>query len=216
MSNDSTPNPWETGTDELEHSALDECVKRQRLDHSVSVMVMPSNHCTLAIQFADRGARVLIADKTDQQQQVEGRILAAGLADNMAFNPCELPHPPEDPPGAPFDIIFVHRTLCAVPYEDARNIVRKLLRQMRIGGKLYLSVLGLHSELVEGYPGKEQSITERYAELAPATAKKYGIPVPVCLYSERDLFMLLLESGASVLRTLTTTYGNVKAVAVRM
>ena len=47
-------------------------------------------------------------------------------------------------------------------------------------------------------------------------ADKYGIAEPVCLYSERDLFLLLLESGASVLRTLTTTWGNVKGVAVRV
>ena len=47
-------------------------------------------------------------------------------------------------------------------------------------------------------------------------AEKYGIKQKVCLYSERDLFMLLLDAGASVLRTLTTTYGNVKAVAVRI
>jgi hypothetical protein len=45
---------------------------------------------------------------------------------------------------------------------------------------------------------------------------KYGIKSKVCLYSERNLFLLLLEAGASVLRTLTTTYGNVKAVAVRV
>ena len=30
------------------------------------------------------------------------------------------------------------------------------------------------------------------------------------------LFMLLLEAGASVLRTMTTTHGNVKGVAVRV
>jgi hypothetical protein len=47
-------------------------------------------------------------------------------------------------------------------------------------------------------------------------AEKYGIKGEVCLYSERDLFMLLLDAGASVLRTMTTTYGNVKAVAVRI
>jgi len=47
-------------------------------------------------------------------------------------------------------------------------------------------------------------------------AKKYGLHHPVCLYSERNLFMLLVEAGGSVLRTLTTTYGNVKGIAVRV
>jgi hypothetical protein len=212
----STANPWEIGTDELERSALEECVKRQRLDRRVSVMVMPANHCELGIQFARLGAQVIVADEASHQHEVEGRILAAGLRDEISYAPCAIPAPPENPSGEPFDIIFVRRSLCSVPYAEARQIVRQLLRQLRIGGKLYLSVLGLHSELSEGYTGKEQPVEERFSPLAPELAGKYVIPFPVCLYSERNLFMLLLEAGGSVLRTLTTTYGNVKGVAVRV
>jgi hypothetical protein len=94
--------------------------------------------------------------------------------------------------------------------------VRRLLLELRIGGKLYVSVLGLHSELGDGYGGGETPVEERFAELAPAVAAKYGVSGPVCLYTERNLFMLLLAAGASVLRTMTTTYGNVKGIAVRV
>ncbi|MFZ1444919.1 MAG: hypothetical protein WAS49_05520, partial [Candidatus Dechloromonas phosphoritropha] len=59
-------------------------------------------------------------------------------------------------------------------------------------------------------------VEQRYAPLTPAIAERYGIEGAVCLYSERNLFMLLLEAGASVLRTMTTTHGNVKGVAVRV
>ena len=216
MSHDSTAKPWEIGTDELERSALEECVKRQRVDRRVSVMVMPANHCELGIQFAHLGAQVIVADEPSHRQEVEGRILAAGLRDEIRYTPCAIPAPPENSDGEPFDIIFVRRSLCSVPYAEARQIVRQLLRQLRIGGKLYVSVLGMHSELSEGYAGKELPIEERFTELAPDLARKYVIPCPVCLYSERNLFMLLLEAGGSVLRTLTTTYGNVKGVAVRV
>lgn len=216
MNDDSTANPPDMETDELERSALDECVKRQRLDHQASVLVMPANHCELAIQFARLGAQVSVADEARHRQAVEGRLLAAGLSDEITYLPCRIPEPPEDPAGAPFDIIFVRRSLCSVPYGDARWIVRQLLRQLRIGGKLYLSVLGLHSDLSEGYAGSDLPVEERFSELAPQLARKYAIHVPVCLYSERNLFMLLLEAGGSVLRTLTTTYGNVKGVAVRV
>lgn len=88
--------------------------------------------------------------------------------------------------------------------------------KLKIGGKLYISLLGLHSELSEGYADRELTIDQRFAELSPALAEKYDIRQPVCLYSERNLFALLLEVGASVLRTLTTTYGNVKGIAVRV
>jgi hypothetical protein len=103
-----------------------------------------------------------------------------------------------------------------MPYAQGKALIRELRQQLKIGGKLFITVLGLHSELGENYAGSEQSIYERYSELAPVMAKKYDIRGKVCLYSERDLFLLLLESGASVLRTMTTTWGNVKAVAVRV
>ena len=88
--------------------------------------------------------------------------------------------------------------------------------QLKIGGKLYLSILGLHSELGDGYAGAERILSERFCELDPRMAAKYDIPGPVCLYSERNLFTLLLEAGASVLRTFTSTHGNVKGIAVRV
>ena len=211
-----TANPLETGTDELERLALEECIKRQRFDRQVSVMVMPAGRCEMAIQFARRGAQVKVADRPENQRDVEGRILAAGLREEMQFVPCDFPLSPEEPPGEPFDIIVARRGLCRMPYDEAKKNVRQLLQQLRIGGKLYISILGLHSELSEGYASREQIINERFGDLAPSLAKKYNIHGPVTLYTERNLFMLLLEAGGSVLRTLTTTYGNVKGIAVRV
>lgn len=209
-------NPLETGADELERYALEECVKRHRFDNRVSVLILPDKRCEMSIKFARLGAQVVVADHPDLQQEIEGRILAAALRDEILFAPCAMPELPEDPQGEPFDIIIVRRGLCAMPYEEARRIVRQLLLKLKIGGKLYISVLGLHSELSEGYAASESSVDQRFAELSPALAEKYGIHEQVCLYTERNLFMLLLEAGASVLRTLTTTYGNVKGVAVRV
>lgn len=208
--------PWETGNDEIERLALEECAKRQRIDHSVSVLVLPAGHCDLAFRFARLGAQVTVADTPALRQEIEGRILAAGLKDTIRFLPCTVPEPPTgDSPGH-FDIIVLRRGLCFQPYQQSKPTIRRLMQQLRIGGKLFLSILGLHSELGDDYAGREQSIYERFAPLTECIAKKYGIKAPVCLYSERDVFLLLLESGASVLRTQTTTWGNVKAIAVRV
>ncbi len=209
-------NPLETAGDELERYALEECLKRHRFDQRVSVLVLPDKRCEMSIKFAHLGAQVVVADRPGVQQEVEGRILAAALRDEIRFTPCILPEFPDEAQGEPFDIIVLRRGLCAMPYEEARRIVRKLLLKLKIGGKLYISVLGLHSELSEGYVAGESSVDQRFAQLSPVLAEKYGIHEQVCLYSERNLFMLLLEAGASVLRTLTTTYGNVKGVAVRV
>ncbi len=216
MSANITANPLETGADEIERYALEECVKRHRFDQRVSVLIISDKRCEMAIKFARLGAQVVVADKSDVQQDIKGRILAAGLREEIRFTGSTLADIPESFQGEPFDIIVIRRGLCAMPYEEARRVVRQLLLKLKIGGKLYLSVLGLHSELSEGYAAAESVINERFGELAPALAEKYGIRQPVCLYTERNLFMLLLEAGASVLRTLTTTYGNVKGVAVRV
>ena len=211
-----TANPLETGSDEIERYALEECVKRQRIDRCVSVMILPDRRCEMAIKFARVGAQVVIAEEPGIKQDVEGRILAAGLSDQVRFAPYMLPNLPDHPEDGLFDIIIIRRGLCSMPYDEARQVVRQLLFKLKIGGKLYLSVLGLHSELSEGYAASEAAIDQRFAQLAPPLAGKYNIHQPVCLYTERNLFMLLLDAGASVLRTLTTTYGNVKGVAVRV
>jgi hypothetical protein len=216
MNKDTTANPFEIGNDENERLALEECVKRQRVDQRVSVMVIPAGHSELAAKFARLGAQVTAADELSLQREVEGRILASGLREEICYLACALADLPANQPGEPYDIIFLRRGLCGMPYEQARSVVRQLLLKLRIGGKLYISILGLNSELSEGYADSSQPIDQRFTRLEPSLAKKYDIDGPVCLYTERNLFMLLLEAGASVLRTLTTTYGNVKGVAVRV
>ena len=57
-----TANPLDTGVDELERYALEECVKRQRIDHRVSVLIVSDKRCEMAPKFAHLGADVVIAD----------------------------------------------------------------------------------------------------------------------------------------------------------
>ncbi len=208
--------PWVEDQDAIQQLALEECVKRQRIEHHVSVLVLPAGRCRLAGRFAQLGAQVTVADDAGLQQETENRILAAGHHGAIRFAACQPPSPPDEGDDVRYDIIVLRHGLCHLPYAQGKEKIRQLMKKLRIGGKLYISILGLHSEVGEGYAGREQSIYERFAELSPAMADKYGIPEKVCLYSERDLFLLLLESGASVLRTLTTTWGNVKGVAVRV
>lgn len=213
---DHTPKPWEAENDDLERLALEECVKRQRVDHRVSVLVMPGEGSALLGKFARLGAHVVAAGWPDRQRDIEGRILASGLRDQVTFAPYTLPGLPEVPEAEPYDIIYLRHGLCHQPYGRARDVIRALMRKLRIGGRLYVSILGRHSELGVDYPGAEHPVGERFAALAPMMVERYGIRGEVCLYSERELFMLLLEAGTSVLRTFTTTYGNVRGIGVRV
>ena len=119
-------------------------------------------------------------------------------------------------PEAPFDLIVGQLALHPLRYEEARKAVRQLLLTLKIGGKIYLSAYGLHSTLGDHYPDSGKLIEERHAALPPALAASYGLPGPLCLYSERNLITLLFGVGASVLQSATGTLGNVRAVAVRV
>ena len=121
-------NPLETGTDELERFALEECVKRQRVDHSVSILIVSDKRCEMAIKFAHLGAHVIVADDPGLQHDVEGRILASGLRDDISFTPCHLSSLPEELPGEPFDMIIIRRGLCTMPYDEARQIFNQMLQ----------------------------------------------------------------------------------------
>ena len=216
MPTDINANSFETGTDEIERFALEECVKRQRADHRVAVMVSPASQCELAIKFVKLGATVTAVDRKSKLESIKNIVTANGFKDEISCAVLELPAIPDELPNEPFDIIFIRYGLGHLHYEEARQVIRQLMLKLRIGGKLYVSILGLKSELGDGYVDADKEVQERFCHLSPEMIKKYGIKGKICLYSERNLFLLLLESGASVLRTLTTTYGNVKAVAVRV
>lgn len=216
MTKNITANPLQTGADELERLALEEIVKRRRFDDSVTALVVPALASDLAIAMAKLGCRVTVGDEAARRKSLADLARTAGLADEVAFAEFDFAHPAENLPGEPFDLIVIRRGICCVPYEQARHAIHQLLLRLKISGKLYLSILGLHSELGDGYAGAERILSERFCELDPRMAAKYDIPGPVCLYSERNLFTLLLEAGASVLRTFTSTHGNVKGIAVRV
>lgn len=205
----------ETYSDELERLVLEEVHKRRRSNGGVNALVLPAGQSALPAEMARLGCQVTGADHSDYARDFRGRALAAGT--DMAFAAVDSPQAlPDDLPGQPYDIVVLRRGLCSLAYGDARRIVRQLLRKLKIGGKLYISILGLHSELGENYTGANVRIEDRLHPLSPAMARKYGIDNPVCLYSERNLFMLLMEAGGSVLRTFTTTHGSVRGIAVRV
>lgn len=209
-------NLLESCSDQLERLVLEEVHKRRRSASAVSALVLPVGRAELAIELARLGGCVTGMDAARFENDFRGRALAAGKAEELHFLAGSLDALPDHIVGAPFDIVYIRRGLCNVPYAEARKILKRLLSHIKIGGKLYVSVLGMHSELGDHYAGAENPVENRFCELGPDMAHKYGIHEPVCLYSERNLFMLLLEAGGSVLRTFTTTHGNVKGVAVRV
>ncbi|GHT90800.1 hypothetical protein FACS1894101_3550 [Betaproteobacteria bacterium] len=202
-------------SDELEQLIQREIVMRARNAEEPYVLDLRCGEGQHSVTMAGLGARVLAVDDPKQEAHVRNRAEAAGYADRITFTPM-LETPENSPLEGPFDLVFWHHGIYRLPYPKARQALRRVIKSLRIGGKLYLSAYGLHSALGEGYADAEAPIEERFSELAPAIAKSYSIKGPVCLYSERNLVTLLFEAGGSVLRSFTTTHGTIKAVAVRM
>lgn len=203
--------------DELDQLAVLEVQKRQRAGQAASALVADCGDGALALRLARAGAEVLAIDARRDGRDLLAAAQALGVGGSLRFLNWKTGCGNTTPlPGGPFDIVANHSSLSLMPYAEGVSMVRELLLNTRIGGRLYLSAYGLHSEFGDAYPDATRPIRDRFAPLPADTTARYGIPGPVCLYSERDLFLLLFEAGASVLRTFTTTHGNVKAIGVRV
>lgn len=203
--------------DELDQLAVLEVHKRMRAGHTPTALDADCGEGALALRLARAGAEVLAIDARSDGRNVQAAAHALGVADRLRFLGWKTGCGNTTPlPGGPFDIVANHSSLSLMPYAQGVAMVRELLLNTRIGGRLFLSAYGLHSELGDEYPDAARPIRDRFAPLPAKTAARYSIAGPVCLYSERELFLLLFEAGASVLRTFTTTHGNVKAIGVRV
>ncbi|MDR2624922.1 MAG: class I SAM-dependent methyltransferase [Zoogloeaceae bacterium] len=200
--------------DELEQLVLREIALRARSNMPTCVLDLRCGEGRHSVNMAELGARVLAADAPEWSKPVKNQASAAGVGERIQFAP--IKSLPEDLPQGPFDLAFCHHGVSCLPYTAARQSLHAVLKSLRIGGKLFISAYGLHSALGENYADASAPIEQRFCKLAPALAKSYNIPEAVCLYSERNLVILLFEIGGSVLRSFTTTHGTVKAVAVKV
>lgn len=193
-------------TCELDQWVLAEIAKRRRAGEAVTAMVVGTGAETQSLRMAEAGARVLLLTDTDSTAHIN--VMSAPT---KAFAEASTPLPLE-----PFDIILCQRNLSTVRYAEALSTLRCEMKRLKIGGKLFISLYGIHSELGENYPDGAKLVAERLAPVAPEPAKRYGLTAPVCLYSERNLFSLLMEAGGAVLKTSTSALGHVRGITARI
>lgn len=193
-------------TCELDQWVLAELAKRQRSGESVTALLVGVGSEDQSLRMAEAGARVLLF--SDREPSGHMNIVHQPLA---AIADTEAPFPLE-----PFDIILSQRSLSPLRYADARLTLRGQLRRLKIGGKLFISLYGIHSDLGENYADGGKLVNDRLAPVTPELARRYGLDRPICLYSERNLFSLLMEAGGVVLKTSTSALGHVRGVAARI
>lgn len=192
---------------ELDDMAYREMAKRLRANDQASALLFGRDIDELAVRLASAGVCVVVDAAAEPSARPEPERLR-----RMTLTPEGLAASAE----APFDLVLGRLALHSRPYAEAREVLRQLRALLKIGGKLYLSAYGLHSTLGDHYADSERLVQERYAELPAALAELYDLRGPVCLYSERNLIMLLFEVGMPVMQSSTDAVGNVRAVAVRI
>lgn len=191
---------------ELAQWAITEIAKRRRSGESVTVLASGVDTDQQALLMAQAGARVLLLSDGPELGHVDiYQLPSAGLADPEADLPLE-----------PFDIILCQRCLNSLDYEQARRAIRRLMLRLKIGGKLFISLYGIHSELGDNYADGGKLVNERFCPVPEAMARRYRLNGPVCLYSERNLFSLLMEAGCAVIKTSTSALGHVRGIAARV
>ncbi len=192
-------------TCELDQWALAEAARRQRAGEAVTAMLVGTGAEEQALRLAKLGVRVLLLSDRDPGH--------AGIVQRPVADFDDIA---SELPLQPFDLILCQRVLSSLRYAEARVRVRSLLERLRIGGKLFVSCYGIHSELGDHYADGEKLVCDRHAPVSPELAARYGITGPVCLYSERNLFMLLMECGGAILKTSSSALGHVRGVAARI
>lgn len=194
---------------EVDQWVLTELGKRQRSGEAVSALLVGIGAEDQAVRMADAGARVLLFSDRDPAEHLN--IMRQPLASLASLHMVETPLPLQ-----PFDLILSQRSLSTLRYDEALVAVRRFLQRLKIGGKFFISLYGIHSDLGDGYPDGSKLVGERLAPVAPEVAARYGLRAPLCLYSERNLFALLMEAGGVVLKTSTSALGHVRGVAARI
>lgn len=135
---------------------------------------------------------------------VDGVALEYLQADLRTLRPSDLP--------PRVDVAFSQRTLHYLPHDDATRLVATTARALAPGGRFYVSVSGLGSELGQGYAHADRPLGARYAPLAPALRERHGIAEAVCLYDEADLRALMEGAGLVTLELWRSAFGNLKGV----
>ena len=198
--------------DELDKACLDFVKTRVAETGSCQAVDIGAGSGAQSKRMAELGAVVLMIDLTDQKQAIAA--FNAGLSrEAIHFIQSDVRELASGDWPNKIDCVYSQRMLSAIPYIEALKLLHTLKSRAAAGAHFFLSAGGLDSEYKEGYPDAEKPVEERWAKLAPAMGEKHNVLIPQCLYHADDLNHLLEKAGLTVLRSWTSAFRNVKAVA---
>lgn len=110
------------------------------------------------------------------------------------------------------DVIYSQRTIHYLRFSEAESLVGKMYSRLSVGGRAFISVSGLDSELGDGYEDKRLDVRDRFSLLSGKMSEKHGIQEQVCLYRPDDLEKMMSFAGFRTLNVEVSEFGNVKGI----
>ncbi len=165
---------------------------------------VPSTLCALA------GARVLAIDVKDFSTRF-ARLSELLPSIELSFERHDLAELTAEELPEALDFVYSQRTLHYLRYGEALTVLAAVFCKLREGGRAFLSVSGLASELGGGYDG-DPAVERRFARLGEPMARLHGITSDVCLYRPDELADLCKRAGLQPVQIWQSEFGNVKGV----
>lgn len=200
-------------SDDLKQRLYVETQKQMRFNSHFSILIWTNEHNDFPLDLAQLGAKITWISTAEYIQKINQKTKEKNLKE-LKESICFLPFsnfkiPNDSSKNFPYDFIYLGNFINQLTYAAAGYLIEDLMQKLHIGGKIFIFLNGLNNENKKDYPHFKKNVRERFC---PFKNEHF----PVCLYYERDLNLLLLESGLSVLRSQQLKNGNIEIIAVRI
>lgn len=200
--------------DDLDNESLQfiqDTLEKQNTVKALDVACGSGGH---SVRMAITGADVTASDILNRADDIKTHAEAFKVDEKVTFKMADMQKLSQHF-NAEYDLIVCQRAIHYLPYSQALTALKEMKKVLNKGGKLYISASGLYSELSKGYWAKENPIEERFSLLEEGMAKHHDILHPVCLYNESDLAKALEKTGFKVEKIFSSSFGNIKAIAIK-
>ena len=85
------------------------------------------------------------------------------------------------------DSVYSARFFHYLTYKETEKLLRKISKNMKVGGKIFVTLSGVNSDIGKKYHCAENKIQERYCFLSKENQKRFQIKEKVTLYRKDEL-----------------------------
>ncbi len=113
--------------------------------------------------------------------------------------------------------LVFQRVLHYLSYKNTQDILHLVTKQLAEGGKIYISLTGLDSQIGQGYTAKHDPITSRMGHIAVDDQHSFNITEKLCLYSKDEAEQLIQSiPGLHIEKIWISHFGNIKIVVQKI